>query len=128
MRMIIVDEVMTNCIVMKRMAMKVFGGEIDLETSPLAAVHAMRERTYDIIVTGYKMPEMDGSCLVALVRSIDENRRTPVIMTSSCLEPAVRARLAGHGVDAFVAKPINAEQFRQKIFHYLSIRPSVFAA
>ena len=128
MRMIIVDDVMTNCIVMKRMAMKVFGGDIDLETSPLTAVKTIQDRSYDIIVSSYKMPEIDGLGLVSMIRKFDEHRRTPVIMTSSCLEPSVRSKLIRHGVEAFVARPINADQFRAKIAHYLSIRPSSYAA
>ncbi len=128
MRMLIVDDVMTNCAVLKRMAMRVFGGDIDIETSSLAAIKACHERTYDIIITDYMMPDLDGIGMVSVLRSFDEYKRTPIIMTSACTDPVVLNKSKRLGVDDFMTKPINAEQFRTKISHYLSMRPSAFAA
>jgi putative two-component system response regulator len=128
MRMLIVDDVEANCAVLKRMAMKVFGGDIDIETSACGAIKACHERQYDIIITDYMMPEMDGLAFVIIVRSFDEYKRTPIIMTSACSDPSLYGRAARVGVDDFMNKPINTEQFRKKITHYLSLRPSSYAA
>jgi PleD family two-component response regulator len=128
MRMLIVDDVMANCAVLKRIAMKVFGGEIDIETSSLAAIKACHERCYDIIVTDYMMPELDGISMVSVLRSFDEYKHVPIIMTSGCSDPSTPHRSMRRGVDDFISKPINAEQFRNKISHYLSVRPNAYAA
>jgi PleD family two-component response regulator len=128
MRMLIVDDVMTNCAVLKRMAMRVFGGEIDIETCPLAAIKACHERVYDIIVTDYMMPGLDGISMVSVLRRFDEYCRTPIIMTSACTDHAVLMKSLRHGVDDFIAKPVDAAQFRARITHHLSIRPNAYAA
>lgn len=128
MRMLIVDDVMTNCAVLKRMAMRAFGGEIDIATSSLEAIKACHERNYDIIITDYRMPVLDGIGMVSVLRSFDEYRLTPIIMTSSCADPVVFNKSMRHGVDDFIVKPINADQFRKKISHYLSLRPNSYAA
>lgn len=128
MRMLIVDDVETNCAVMKRMAMRVFGGEIHIETSSLAAIKACHERTYDIIITDYMMPGLDGISMVSILRCFEEFKRTPIIMTSACADPAVLTKSRRHGVDDFILKPIHAEMFRNKILHYLSLRPNAYAA
>ncbi|MGB8819095.1 MAG: response regulator [Rhizobiaceae bacterium] len=128
MRMLIVDDVMTNCAVLKRMAMRVFGGEIDIETCSMAAIKACHERTYDIIITDYMMPALDGIGMVSVLRCFDEYKRTPIIMTSACADPAVLIRSMRHGVDDYILKPINADQFRSKITHHLSLRPNAYAA
>jgi CheY-like chemotaxis protein len=128
MRMLIVDDEMTNCVVMKRMAMKVFGGDIDIETSGFAAVKACHERRYDIIVTDYMMPELNGLNLSSILRGFEEYKDVPIIMASGSTDPTQFNRLVRHGLDCFIAKPINSEQFRKKIAHFLSKRPSAFAA
>lgn len=128
MRMMILDEAMTHCIVMRRMAMRVFGGDMDMETSPHVALGLIGQRPYDLIVSGYRMGGMDALQFVDLVRALDEHRRTPIIITSACLEPSVRARLMTRGVESFIARPIDADRFREVIHYYLSIRPNAFAA
>lgn len=128
MRMLIVDDEMTNCAVMKRMAMKVFGGEIDIETSGFAAVKACHEKRYDIIVTDYMMPELNGLNLTRILRGFEEYRDVPIIMASGSTDPMQYNRLAKHGLDCFIAKPIDSGQFRKKIEYFLSRRPSAFAA
>jgi CheY-like chemotaxis protein len=128
MRMLIVDDDVTNGAVMKRMAMKVFGGEIDVETSGFGAVRACHEKCYDIIVTDYMMPELNGLNLVSIVRGFEEYRDIPIIMASGSTDPMHFNRLVRHGLDCFISKPINAEQFRRKIEYFLSKRPSTFAA
>lgn len=127
MRMLIVDDDMTNGAVMKRMAMKVFGGEIDVETSAFAAVKACHEKCYDLIVTDYMMPELNGLNFVSIVRGFEEYKDIPIIMASGSTDPMHFNRLVRHGLDCFITKPINTEQFRKKIEHFLSKRPSTFA-
>ena len=105
MRMLIVDDEMTNCVVMKRMAMKVFGGEIDIETSGFGAVKACHEKRYDIIVTDYMMPELNG--LDMLLELTREFLRAKVIAISG----------AGEEKNVLdVAKLLGARQTFQKPF------------
>jgi PleD family two-component response regulator len=128
MRMLIVDDDVTNGAVMKRMAMKVFGGDIDVETSAFGAVKACHERRYDLIVTDYIMPELNGLNLVSILRGFEEYKTTPILMASGSTDPTHFNRLVKHGLDCFITKPIDAEQFRKKIEYFLSKRPSTFAA
>lgn len=128
MRMLIIDDDVTNGAVMKRMAMKVFGGDIDVETSGFAAVKACHERQYDIIVTDYMMPELNGLNFVSIVRGFEEYADVPIIMASGSTDPMHFNRLVRHGLDCFISKPIDTEQFRKKIEFFLARRPSTFAA
>jgi CheY-like chemotaxis protein len=128
MQMLIVDDDVTNGAVMKRIAMKVFGGEIDVETSAFAAVKACHEKRYDLIVTDYMMPELNGLNMVSILRGFEEYKDTPIIMASGSTDPTHFNRLVRHGLDCFITKPIDAGQFRKKIEFFLSKRPSTFAA
>ena len=128
MRILIVDDVEANGAIMKRLAMKVFGGEICIATSGITAVRACHEAFHDLIITDYMMPDIDGLAMVSIVRSFTEYRRVPIIMTSADHDVALLSRASRAGVDDFLPKPINSEMFRKKIVHYLSMRPTSFAA
>ncbi len=118
MRMLIVDDVVTNCAVMKRMAMRVFEGEIDTVTSPASAILACRENTYDIVVTDYMMPEIDGISMVSIIRDIDDYKDVPIIMTSASPSPWLPTVSKENGIDEFITKPINMADFRGLIVKY----------
>jgi PleD family two-component response regulator len=126
--MLVVDDVMTNCIVIKRTAMKVFGGEIDIETSPLSAIRACHEKQYDLVVVDYYMPDMNGIEFVKILRGFDEYRMTPIIMATSCKDSATYNKSIRCGIDDFILKPLDFKQFRNKISFLLANRAKSFAA
>ena len=126
--MLIVDDVMTNGAIMKRMAMRVFGGDIDIESSSLSAIKACHERKYQIIVTDYMMPDLDGISMVSVLRSFDEYKVVPIIMATACSDSAVLHKSLRMGVTDYILKPIHTDQFRSKLTHYLSLIPTAYAA
>lgn len=127
MRILVVDDVEANGAIMKRLAMKVFGGEIVIANSGIKAVQCCHEGLYDLIITDFMMPDLDGLSFISIIRSFAEYKRVPVIMTSADHDPALLSRAAKAGVDDFLPKPINSEMFRKKITHYLSMRPTAYA-
>ena len=128
MKMLIVDDVMTNAAVLKRMAMRVFGGDIDIETSSISAINACHERKYDLIITDYHMADLDGISMVNIIRLFFEYKNTPILMISSCSDPAVISKAMRLGINDFMPKPVHSEHFRNKIQYHLSQRPSTYAA
>ena len=118
MKMLIVDDIATNCAVMKRMAMRVFPGEIDISTSPKSAIAACRENNYHIVITDYMMPEIDGISMVKIIRNIDEYKITPIIMTSASPSPWLHTVARENSIDDFITKPINMANFRALILKH----------
>ena len=127
MRILIVDDVESNGAIMKRLAMKVFGGEIEIANSATNAVKCCHEANYDLIITDYMMPDIDGLQLISIIRGFTEYARVPVILTSADHDAALLSRATKAGINDFLPKPINSEMFRKKIVHHLSMRPSSFA-
>lgn len=58
-----------------------------------------------------KMPRMDGLEVLRQIRSHDELRRLPVVILSSSREETDLACSWDLGVNAYVVKPMNSEQF-----------------
>lgn len=128
MRILIVDDVEANSAILKRLAMKVFGGEIVIANSGSSAVKCCHEEFFDLIITDFMMPDIDGLQMVNIIRGFTEYARVPVIMMSADHDPAILSRASKAGINDFLTKPINSEMFRKKIVHYLSMRPTPYAA
>lgn len=58
-----------------------------------------------------KMPRMDGLEVLRHIRSQDELKRLPVVILSSSREESDLARSWDLGVNAYVVKPMDSEQF-----------------
>ena len=84
------------------------------------AIGIIESRFFDLIVTDYNMPEMDGRELSAYIRSESSQQSVPVLMVTS---ESNKARLAGveqSGVSAIFDKPFNVDTLRSAIQRLLS--------
>ena len=102
MRILIVDDVEANGAIMKRLAMKDFGGEIAIAGSGVAGIRACHETFHDLIITDYMMPVMNGVEFALSIRSrVSEN--LPIILMSGA--HAELARQNGHLFARIFDKP-----------------------
>ncbi|MGD8782808.1 MAG: response regulator [Thioalkalispiraceae bacterium] len=71
----------------------------------LEAVEIIKNRTFDLIVTDYNMPEMDGKQLVEHIRKQSNQKTIPVLMVSSESDDNRLAAVQQAGVSAICDKP-----------------------
>ena len=64
-----------------------------------------------VLMLDIKMPRMDGLEVLQRMREDETLRRIPVVILSSSREESDLARSWDLGVNAYVVKPVNAEQF-----------------
>lgn len=64
-----------------------------------------------VLLLDIKMPRLDGLELLRKIRGIEELKRLPVVILSSSREESDLARSWDLGVNAYVVKPMDAEQF-----------------
>jgi len=74
---------------------------------------------FDIILTDINMPIMDGLKLVQRVRSDPVHQATPIVVVTT--EGADRQRATDLGVDAFITKPVQANEVIATVKHLLRI-------
>jgi len=75
----------------------------------------LQESNYDIILTDWNMPNMNGLELVKKVRSEGNHQKTPIIMitTEGGKNEVITALKAG--VNNYIVKPFNAEVLKEKL-------------
>jgi two-component system chemotaxis response regulator CheY len=84
------------------------------------ALAKMKVNSFDIIITDWNMPEMDGLTFVMNIRKIPEFKSLPVLMvtTRSVQEDIVEAIRAG--VNSYIVKPFTPDTLKAKIAEVLA--------
>jgi len=75
---------------------------------------------FDLVVTDYNMPEMDGQELVTYIREQSSQSSVPVIMVTSEQDGGRLAAVQKAGVSAIFDKPLETGSLRKLISHLLS--------
>lgn len=112
-RLMVVDD---EPIVGKRLR-QVFGKigfEIETYTDSAAALAAMAEKSFDIVVTDLKMEGIDGIEVLKRVRAM--NPKTRVIIITGYASPDTAELAEQEGVFAFLAKPFRLDELKQVIY------------
>ncbi len=68
-----------------------------------------------VLLLDIKMPRMDGLEVLQQVRSHDKLKTLPVVILSSSREESDLARSWDLGVNAYVVKPVDVDQFFQAV-------------
>ena len=67
------------------------------------------------VVTDLHLPRMDGYQLIKVVRSQPKRVSLPILVISGDSDPAIPARLAGLGANAYFSKPYSPSAVRNKL-------------
>src|SRR5262249_741452 len=73
------------------------------------AVAAVAQETFDLIVTDYNMPFMDGSGLVGYLKQSPATAKIPIVMVTTETDPAKLGEVRRLGVLAICEKRFPAE-------------------
>lgn len=84
------------------------------------AIALLNQMEFDLIVTDYNMPEMDGKELTEAVRLDPAIAHIPILMVSSNSEDSQLANIAQEGVDAICGKPFEPSVVRKLLAKILN--------
>ena len=84
------------------------------------AVELLKENMYDLIVTDYNMPEMDGRALIEYVRKQSAQPDIPILMVTSETNETRLASIQQSGVSAICDKPFETSTVREMIQRIMS--------
>ena len=84
----------------------------------------MRENTPDLIVTDYKMPQMDGAEFIGDSASCREPADIPVIVITIYEERSFRLRALEAGATDFLQNPVDHHEFVTGARNLLKLRGS----
>ncbi len=95
---------------------------VDEVSDGAAALDAFTTEPYAVVLVDLEMPEMDGTRLTGLLREIGTADRTAIIVLTAAGGPSEWKRLSAIGADAFLVKPVDAEDVELVIRRALRTR------
>lgn len=84
------------------------------------ALDFLNKHYFDLIVTDYNMPEMDGLQLTTTIRSSSNQKTIPIIMVTSEKNKSRLAAVKQAGLSAVLDKPFDPKSIRELILHLLN--------
>ena len=88
--------------------------EIRTFTCPLEALNWATKNPVILVLTDYKMPEMNGIEFLRLLRSHPLGVHVPVIMVSADNDSGIREEALEAGATDFLVKPLNHHECRER--------------
>ncbi|RFA29960.1 two-component system response regulator [Alkalilimnicola ehrlichii] len=86
---------------------------ISLAPNGREAAELIRDERFDLVVTDYNMPEMDGQQLVSYIRNLSDQPELPVLMVTCERDDSRLASVRQAGVSALCDKPFDVANIRE---------------
>jgi two-component system, sensor histidine kinase and response regulator len=92
---------------------------VDCVSSGREALEAVARKHYDLILMDLQMPEIDGLEAASRIRQMNGYSTVPILaLTASCSDQ-VREQCRAIGMQAFLSKPIDANELWSAVSRYL---------
>ena len=109
-RILVVDDVPANLIVVERMLDSI-GYQVDTATNGLEALEAVKRKHYDLIFMDIQMPEMDGFEATLRIRGLGpETGSIPIVAITANTLDGDRIACIEAGMNDYIAKPFVKKQ------------------
>ena len=92
---------------------------IEVETGREALDH-LKENAVDLVITDYKMPEMDGLDLLRRVKASPKLHDLPVLVITSFANQAKIDELLENGAFAVLQKPLSLSKLHETVKTFLN--------
>lgn len=80
------------------------------------AIEILKQNMFDLVVTDYNMPEVNGKELTEYIRNESEQSHIPVLMVSSEANETHLSNIEQSGVNAMCDKPFEPENVRKILY------------
>lgn len=89
---------------------------VDMATRPERAITQLEEIPYDLVISDYKMPVMDGADFLKKARELYPN--LPFILVSGLMNTPELVKVANMSVTLVMEKPLDTEAFLQHVARF----------
>lgn len=103
---------------------RTFALEVEAFSTPQAALERARHEPFDLFLSDYRMPEMDGIAFLAAAKALQPDAARLILSGYADLNALVRA-VNEVGIDRFIAKPWNDYELMSAIAQSLAHRELV---
>jgi PAS domain S-box-containing protein len=95
------------------------GYEARAVASGFAAVEALRQEKYDLVLMDCQMPEMDGFEATRRIRESDSLQQVPIVAVTASAMVGDRERCIREGMNDYLSKPMDLRQLAEVLAKWL---------
>ena len=125
---LIIDDQLISRMILEEL-MRGMDGNIEAISfeDPVAALEWAKNHPVDLVLTDYKMPNMDGVEFTQWLRKIPSCSDIPVIIITCFDDKEVKYRALEAGATDFLGKPIDHHECRARCHNLLTLREQIAA-
>ena len=97
------------------------GLEVTLAENGVEAVDWVKKARFDVVLMDMQMPDMDGMQATRLIRKLPQGVSLPIIAMTAAAMDSDRQECLAAGMNAHVAKPIDAEHLVKTLLAWVSV-------
>lgn len=112
---LIVEDQRTTALIVAKLMSRIGFEHVDCVPDGAAALAAMDETPYGLVISDWHMKPMSGIALLRAVRQEPRFRGVRFIMTSVDWSPESIVQSREAGADGFMLKPFNARMLKERI-------------
>lgn len=123
-RILLIDD--EQCIVdIGKELLTSLGYTVDTRTNALDSLEAFRSHPYeyDLIITDFTMPQMDGEQLITGIRKIRQN--IPIILCTGFATGILSKKMSSLGIDAILMKPTSTSELASTVRQAIDSRQNI---
>lgn len=119
----IVDDQSTNCHLLAEIA-RGFCPEAQVVAfeDPLQAVGYAGRHEVDLVLTDYRMPQMDGVILIRTLRAMPHLKETPIICITATDDVRIRYEALDAGANDYLSRPLDYRECSARCRNMLNMR------
>ncbi len=118
-KLLIVDDEALAAEYLRRSLQDLPNCEVRAVCSGKRALRVLRQESFDVLITDFNMPNMDGRTLTARVHKLYP--QMVVIMVSGCIDYALRQWVCASAfIQDLLEKPVDPEQIRRVVLGSLA--------
>ena len=123
-KILLVEDYKHSQIIVTRLLKKNNFDSIVVVENGVEAVDAVQQQQYDLILMDMQMPVMNGFEATLKIREIPEYKDTPIIALTAFAMKGDREKCLEAGATDYIPKPIDSQEFIQKVKYYTESKVS----
>lgn len=127
MSILVVDDFSTMRRIIKGLLQDLGFSNITESADGLTALSLLKAGNFDLLITDWNMPGMQGVELLREVRADERMKKLPVLMLTAEAKREQIVAAAQAGVSGYVIKPFTAATLKEKIGKIFGVKPSAAA-